>query len=139
MKENKFKQVSNTFKVGDIVEVLPYKDEWSDIEPYWESGMDKMQSKQYKIERIDSGGDLHFQGYYFNPSWVKLTTSGEKGTMKKFWVVLHEDEMSDNFPSQIKAEAHARELSKESGSESYVLQLVSGYKAENKTTKIKIS
>ena len=129
------------FKVGDIVEVLKVSEDAKLEGPGWADEMDSFIGKKHKIISIDRDGDviLRYAGdeYYFYPGWLKLVAAC-KDNVNKFWVVLHEDNVSGEFDSLRKAEAHAKALSEASGVDSYVLQVVSGYKVKSKATKMKI-
>jgi|GEM_PF-4342377 len=130
------------FKVGDIVEVLKVSEKEKENGPGWsDGGMDPFIGKKHKILEIDHAGDIvlsyNNDEYYFYPGWLKLVTAC-KDNVNKFWIVLHEGDVSEEFDSLRKAEAHAKALSEESNSDSYVLQVVSGYKVKSKATKMKI-
>ena len=129
------------FKVGDIVEVLRISEKEKSESFLWLPKMGTFIDKKCKILSIDDDGDILLEAegdeYYFSPEWLKLVTA--KGDdVNKFWIVLHEEDISKEFDSLRKAEAHAKALSEESNSDSYVLQVVSGYKVKSKATKMKI-
>ena len=134
--------MTTKFEKGDIVELLPFNADWWHESPFWHVNMNWFIGKQHVVYEVDCDGDIILKNtsgdtYYFSPEWLKLSKKFDTTKAKKFWMVLHEGDVSEKFYSQKKAEAHARELSKKYGSTSCVLQAVSMYEVENKTTKIK--
>ena len=131
------------FKKWDVVELLPFNEGWWNEEPYWSEDMDWFKGKQHVVVEIDCDGDVVLKKgssdtCYFKPEWLKLSNKVDLNVISKFWVVLHEDDISEEFTSLKKAEAYAKELTNDSESSAYVLQVVGGYRSESKAVKLKV-